>query len=197
MRTTEYEPAPVRALLEAGLTAGLLFAGIVWIPLGSRGFEWATAAACLCVFGYVAYSAIQHPAACRRWGLTPSDGDEGWVGGCLVLGTLYLASLLPITVARFFVELPHVGQPAAYFVWCAVQDFVFFALILRNLEELTHPVPAVAATAVLFGLSHYPLSGLMVLTGLVGLVWGCLYAARRGLLLITACHWIMGVILLA
>jgi hypothetical protein len=185
-----------RALLEAGVTAGLLLVVVLVAPLGSPEFVYATGAGCFLVFAYVAYHVARHPTACRRWGLVPDDRD-GWAGGCFFLGVLYLVSLLPIALVQLLVEVPRVGHPFAYLLWCAVQDFVFFVLILRNLEDLTHPALALATTALLFGLSHYPFHEFMFLTGLVAAVWGFLYLLWRALLLITACHWVMGMLVLA
>ena len=197
MKQADYHPTPRRALAEAIVTVGLLAAVVAFVPLGSPGFAAATAAGCLLVAGYVVFHLARRPGAWRRWGVFPEDRDEGCLWGCWVLSALAIASLGPILAVRLLVTTPVVGYPVAYIVWCAVQDFVFFALILRNLEDVTHPLIALAATAVLFGASHYPFHEFMVLTGLVGAVWGCVYLLNRGLVLITASHWVLGVLVLA
>src|SRR5581483_9822407 len=131
-------PSRYRPLTEAGLTILCLLAVVRWVPLGSRGFQFATAGACLGLVGYLTYTLARDRGAWVRWGLLPGDGDDG-VDGCLSPGVLYLVALFPIGAARFLVQLPYVPHPVGYLVWCAAQDFVFFCLILRNLEDLTHP----------------------------------------------------------
>jgi hypothetical protein len=84
----------------------------------------------------------------------------------------------PAALAQFLLgTLPHIAHPAAYLLWCAAQDFVFFSLVQRDLEDL----------------SHYPYTGLIALTGLAALAWGAVFRLWRSLPLVTASHWVLGV----
>jgi membrane protease YdiL (CAAX protease family) len=184
-------------LLEvAAFVAGLvLVVGLA--PLGSRWFGLATAACCLLAFAYAGHRAATCPDVWQRWGLVPADrSPDGCLRGCLCVALSCLLSLVPAVLVRFLMPVPAVTGAGAYLVWCAVQDFLFFALLLRNLEDLTHPAVAVMTTAGLFGLSHYPFTGFMAVTALVGGLWGGLFLTTRSLPLVTLSHWLMGLIVL-
>ena len=193
MRT---EPTNLRTAGElfvalAGLAAVLLFA-----PLGSEHFGVAVGACCVAIFVYAGYGLSRRPGTAARWGLLPGLDSDGWYFGCLYVGILLNISLMPILVVKWLLVLPAPAGAWSYFLWCAVQDFVFFALIQRDLEDLTHPALAVPVAAGLFGLSHYPLTEFVALTTLVGLLWGYLFLATRALFLVTLTHWLMGVMVL-
>jgi hypothetical protein len=59
-------------------------------------------------------------------------------------------------LVKMVAPLPSVNDPLGYLFWCAVQDFLFFALVQKNLQERVPGPVAVLVTALLFGLSHYP-----------------------------------------
>jgi membrane protease YdiL (CAAX protease family) len=144
----------------------------------------------------MAYGLVRRPGAVARWGLRLPREVEGCREGCVTAGFLALAGLLPAAVVKWCVESPAAPHPAAYLAWCAVQDFLFFALVQRDLEDLTHPVVAVAAAAGLFGLSHYPFTGFMVVSVLAGAVWGWLFHRTRSLAPVLLCHWLTGLLVL-
>jgi membrane protease YdiL (CAAX protease family) len=203
----ERQPHPHQAIVELVLViAGLGL--LVWrSPLGTEGFEVRTGFICAVVFFYAAYRLVTHRGTAERWGLpfakqpNPADslrGLEEDTFGCVLIGGFFLAGAAPMMMVRLVAPPPvFVSQPAAYLVWCAVQDFLFFALILRNLEDYIDPSLAVGVTATLFGLSHYPFSLLMGVTAVAGAVWGYAFLQTRSLMLVTLSHWLMGVILLS
>jgi hypothetical protein len=195
VRDAEPEPRLAQAALECAVVAAGVLAVVLAAPLGSPQFEYAALVAGPLAGAYAVWQAARHPAAaCRRWGLVPGRGDEGWLHGCLALGVVGLTGLLPAVAAHLLMDpMPRIGHPAAYLLWCLVQDFVFFALAQRSLEDLLHPLAAVPAAAFLFALSHYPHDGLMYLTGLAGLAWGATFSLWRSLPLVTASHWVLGV----
>jgi len=124
--------------------------------------------------------------------------DDDFRQGCLVLAAFYLIALIPMAIARtFLLQLPFgVPNVALYLCWCAVQDFIFFGVTQRHLEDLTNPLLAVLLTAVLFGLSHYPFTDFVLLTTLAGLFWGYAFLRLRALWFVVLAHWAMGVVIL-
>lgn len=194
----------------------LVVAGLGWLvrfaPLGSEGFEKKTGALCLVTLLYAAYRHAAYRLVTRRdmaqrWGLPfrqPVDPSASLRGfgedtfGYVLLGSFFLVGAVPMLLVRMLANQPiYVEQAALYLLWCAVQDFLFFAIVLRNLEEYLDPVLASLVTALLFGLSHYPISVLMSVTTVAGGVWCYAFIQTRSLTLITLSHWLMGVILLS
>jgi membrane protease YdiL (CAAX protease family) len=184
-------------LLEVAAFVAGLGSVVVLAPLGSRWFGPAVAACCLLTFAYAGHRAATCPDVWRRWGLVPANRSaEGCLRGCLVVALACLLGMVPAALVRFFMPVPAVAGAGSYLVWCLVQDFLFFAFLLRNLEDLTHPAVAILATAALFGLSHYPFAGFMAVTALVAGLWGGLFLTTRSLPLVTLSHWLMGLIVL-
>ena len=161
----------------------------------------------LIVFFYICFSLFTCKGIAKRWGfpfsqppdLTQSLNNlEEDISGYILLGGFFIAGAVPMLFLRMIAPQPiFVNQAFAYFAWCAVQDFLFFALVLRNLEDFIDLEIAIPITALLFGFSHYPYSMLMVVTALAGGVWGYAFAKTRSLTLITLSHWLMGIVLLS
>lgn len=201
----EYRPARWEVWLEPIAAVAFLLGFVFIAPLASRHFVTVVAWASVGVALYATLRIALKPPLGLRWGL-PGFGRfdaanslyrvDGELGSCLLLGGTFLVSLLPMVLLREFIALPVMPQPLMYFGWCVIQDFIFFALIQRNLEDLMDSHVAVAIAATLFGFSHYPHTGFMVATALIGATWGLLYVQTRSLLLIVLTHWVMGFITL-
>lgn len=185
---------PYRAIGELSVTVAGLLLIVGFAPLGSESFPLVCGCACAGVVSYAIAQMCLRQGVIERWGLFPIDETEGCVVGCLWLCGLFLTSLVPMAFVWLYIETPRLATPLTYLIWCAIQDFIFFVLICRNLEELTHPILAILLTAGLFGLSHYPFEEFMWLTGLMGLIWGAFYVWKRSLIFITCLHWMMGMI---
>lgn len=189
---------PLRQVLEPAAVVAGLVGVVLFAPLDSRWFPTAVLILGAGAVGYAVFGLARFDGAAEDWGLVPPPrSDLEVVHGCLGTGILALVSLAPIGVLHLLVARPPMGHPAAYLGWCAVQDFVFFSLFLRNVAGLVTPHPAVALTAVLFGLSHYPLDGFMVATGLVAAAWGYVFLYCRLLWVVTASHFLLGLLVLA
>ncbi len=158
----------------AGLVATVLFA-----PLASRWFVLATAIGCGITSGYAIYGALRLRGAASWWGLVwGGESEDDLARGFFQTGLLFFASLVPIAMVKCLIRTPAVSHPAAYLLWCFVQDFLFYSIIERGLERLTagrvvgHRHIAVWGTAALFGLSHFPMVGFMLVTAIIAVFWG-------------------------
>jgi membrane protease YdiL (CAAX protease family) len=174
-----------------------LFAVVVFAPLSTPRFGIAMIVGMAATLLYIVVAGVRNPRNWEEWGFLPHDDAEEDGGyGCVFIGWLMLFSIGFIFCAKFVLPLPHVTQPGGYLLWCTVQDFLFFGVLLRGLLLRMSGVPAVLITAALFAASHYPLAEFMGLTGIVALAWGYVYVKTRWLLPIVVSHWAMGIILL-
>lgn len=204
------QPTPTRDLWLGigevlGVICGLGFVAC-YTPLSSENFMSIIAVVCITAVIYGALRLALYRGTAERWGLPFSQKQnpawslqslESDTLGCVVLGGFILAGAAPILVMRML--SPHavsLSHPATYLIWCMVQDFLFFALVFRNLEDWMPVEVAIIITAALFGLSHYPYSVLVVLTAFAGGVWAYAFSETRSLILINAAHWLMGIMLL-
>jgi membrane protease YdiL (CAAX protease family) len=174
-------------------------------PLGTRAFGHLTPFVCSAAILYAIICLAAQPGTARRWGLPwispaePADcfrDPEEEVFGCLFLGRIMLVSAVPILLVKMVAPLPSVSDPLGYLFWCAVQDFLFFALVQKNLQERVPGPVAVLGTALLFGLSHYPYGIFMAGTALVSGLWGYVFLRTNSLVPVLLSHWTMGLILL-
>lgn len=198
-------PKPSFARVGAELVVVLvgLFAVVTFVPLSSKLFPWTCGAACVLAGGYAVYGAARRPGAARWWGFTwGGKYEDDLARGLWNTGLLFLAALVPVAAVKCLVRTPSVLHPVAYLVWCFVQDFLFFSLILRGVERLTagklvgHKHLAVLLTAVLFGLSHYPMSGFMGVTALIAVFWGYIFLRTRLLWPVTLLHFLLGLMVM-
>ena len=143
---------PVRQLFEPAAVAAGTGLVVGFAPLDSDRFVVVVPIVCVLATGYTLFGLVRFRGAAEGWGLVPPPRSDLEVAhGCLGVGILALASFAPIVLLHLFLERPALGHPAAYLVWCALQDFLFFSLFLRNLAGLITAHPAVLMTAVLFG----------------------------------------------
>jgi hypothetical protein len=171
---------------------------VAFAPLESTRFPDVVPVAATGTFAYAVVGAIWFRGAAEEWGLVPPPrSDLEVVHGCLGMGVLTLVSFAPIVMVHLLKTRPAMSHPVTYLVWCAVQDLLFFSLFLRNAAGFVTVNPAVFLTAALFGLSHYPHGGFMYVTGLVGIVWGYVFVYTRLLWVVTASHFLLGVLVLA
>ncbi len=198
------KPPVGRVTVELIVAVSGLFATVLLAPLSSRWFVLATAIACGVAVGYAIFGAIRLPGAAAWWGFVWGGKDEDDLArGFFQTGLLFFASLVPIALMKCSIRTPAVSHPAAYLLWCFVQDFLFFSIIERGLERLTsgkvvgHRHIAVAGTALLFGLSHFPMVGFMLATGLIAVVWGYIFQRSRLLWPVTASHFVLGLIVMS
>jgi membrane protease YdiL (CAAX protease family) len=194
------EASPIRSLCETLIPSLLLGIQVKLTPLGHPYFPYVAGILCAATIGYAIYGLLRLPQSSQRWQLLPPrsyDGDE-LAFGCMFIGTFFLAGLIPIVVIKAFdFSLPRpAGGAWAYLLWCLVQDFIFFSLILRGLTDLVHPFLAISVSAILFGISHYPNLQMVAVTMFAGGAWGYLFLAARWLPLVTLSHWVMGLTLL-
>lgn len=204
MNSQAYPAQGAAELFSVVVGLGLL---MFFAPLGTPAFEDAVGLVGLLVFLYICFRLLTGKGVARRWGfpfsqppdLTNSlNGLEEDVFGYILLGGFFIAGAVPMLFLRMVAPQPiFVNHALAYFAWCAVQDFLFFALVLRSLEDFMDPWIAVPITALLFGLSHYPYPMLIAVTALAGGVWGYAFTKTRSLTLITFSHWLMGIVLLS
>ena len=198
------KPSPARAAVELLVVLVALFAVIRDVPLSSRWFPWVCGGACLLGAGYAAHGARRWPGAAAWWGFTWGGRNRDELArGLFLTGVLFVFSLVPVAVVKCLVRTPAVVHPAAYLFWCAIQDFLFFSLVMRGIERLTdgqvvgHRHLAVSVTAVLFGLSHYPMAGFMAVTALIAVFWGYIFYRARLLWPITVLHFLLGLLVMS
>ena len=123
--------------------------------------------------------------------------------GLFNTGLLFVGSLIPIAVVKCLVRTPTVLHPAAYLFWCFAQDFLFFSLVMRGVERLSsgsvvgHRHLAVWITALLFGLSHFPMYGFMLATAIIAVFWGYIFLRSRLLWPVTASHFVLGLMVMS
>ncbi|MGL6073522.1 MAG: lysostaphin resistance A-like protein [Fimbriiglobus sp.] len=202
------KPSVARVTSELVVVLAALFAVVIFVPLSSRLFSWVCGAVCVLAGGYAIHGVVWRSGVAAWWGFTwggrPDRHEDDLASGLWNTGLLAVVSLVPIAALKCLaVPTPSVLHPVAYLLWCVVQDFLFFSLILPGFERLTdgklpgHRHFAVFATAVLFGLSHSPMMGFMVVTALIGVCWGYLFLRTRLLWPITACHFVLGLLVMA
>ena len=103
---------------------------------------------------------------------------------------------------KCLVRTPTVVHPGAYLFWGFVQDFLFFSLVLKNGDRLLadsvawHRHFAVWGTAALFGLSHFPMTGFMLVTAVVAVFWGYIFLQCRLLWPVTVSHFALGLMVM-
>gem|GEM_PF-3446497 len=184
-------------LFEVGAVVCALALLVGFAPLGTAEFLVALPWIIVVSVLYAVWRLCRESGAAERLGfVAPYHIDQDDTYGCLFVGGLFFLSLVPIIILRLTVTMPRVYAPWHYLLWCGVQDFLFFSLVQRNLEAHVHPAFAIAATALLFGLSHYPLTPFMLTTVVVGAIWGYLYHRTRYLLYVVVSHWMLGIIAL-
>jgi hypothetical protein len=153
MRDARPEDAnsPVAVWLEPLLVVLGVAAVVRFAPMNSPGYFPVVLTLCAIVFVYALVRFCLCPSLAVRWGLVQGgaywqyENDEATVYGCQFLGWLWGLSLVPIFILQSQVALPHILNPGGYMVWCAVQDFLFFALLQRNLQDKILPVHRVYA----------------------------------------------------
>lgn len=178
-------------------TLGGLFVVVAFVPLFSRWFGLAVMIAIIASVGYAGIAGHRDKTNWERWGFAhPKKAEEDTLYGCQFIGWLFILSVAFIIAAKAMLHIPGVSEPGWYFLWCIVQDFLFFGIVLGGLEKRLGAMPALGLTAFLFAASHYPLTGFMVLTGLTALCWGYLFQKTRWLPLVILSHWFMGVCLM-
>ena len=197
-------PYPTRRkVTELVAVVAVLAAVDLFYPLNSPRFWIPTAFICLAAGAYAVYGLRHFPGAARRWGFVyQRNREHGIMQGALwvllsVLGATAPVVAIRAAVAAGYLTMPAFTRPEPYLVWCVVQDYVFFALALRNLLDFTNRHVAVWLTALMFGLSHYPFDAFMIATGTVAVCWGYVFATSRFIWLVTGSHFVLGLMVLA
>lgn len=198
------QPSIVRVAVELIVVLVTLFAVVIFVPLSSRRFVIVTAVACFFTTGYAIYGAIRIRGAAKWWGFVwGGKYEDDLARGLFHTGLLFILALFPIAVIKCGIRTPTVASPPAYLLWCFAQDFLFFSILFRGIERLTPKWVvggqhlAVWATALLFGLSHFPLYGFMIATVGIAVFWGYIFQRSRLLWPVTALHFILGLIVMA
>jgi membrane protease YdiL (CAAX protease family) len=187
-----------RKIGELAALCGGLAVLICVCPLNSRYSHYFSISVGVLTLAYLTYGLWTVPGVAKRWGFVfqarREEGIARGMAGMIVLGA---AALVPIVFLRKVVGAGYGDDPSAYFLWCFVQDFLFFSLGLRNLLDFCNRHAAVLCAAVLFGLSHYPFGPFMLVTAAAGVCWGYVFAWSRVLWFVTALHAVHGLLLLA
>lgn len=150
-----------------------------------------------CILGWGAYvwdRLRREPALAVQWGLGRRDLGPATrtCGLILVSGALLILSWrllrgwqgLPVSALAIF---------ALYPLWALAQQFALQVMVVRNLELLGWPAPAIVVVGgVGFALAHLPDLPLMGLTWLAGMVWVGVYLHRRNLWPLALCHAWLG-----
>ena len=181
-----------------------LFVMVVFVPLASPWFVVATATACVLASGYAVYGASQLRGAAMWWGfIWGGKSEDDLARGLFHTGSLFVVALFPIALVKCLILTPTVPHPVAYLFWCFIQDFLFFSIVLRGFERLTaksvvgYRHLAVWITAALFGLSHFPMSGFMLVTAVIAVFWGYIFQRSRLLWPVTASHFVFGLMVMS
>ncbi len=197
---------PSRARAAAEVAVGLTGVSVVvvLVPLSSPWFVVVTAVACGVVAAYGIYGATRLEGAAKWWGFVwGGRSHDDLARGLFNTGLLFVGSLIPIAVVKCLVRTPSVQHPAAYLFWCFAQDFLFFSLVMRGIERLLagsvvgHRHLAVWITALLFGLSHFPMYGFMLATAIIAVFWGYIFLRSRLLWPVTASHFVLGLMVMS
>ncbi len=198
------KPSRGRVAVELAVVLIGLAAILAFVPLSSWKFPWVCGAACVLAGGYAIYGVARRPGAAAWWGFTWGGRDaDDLAAGMWNTALLFLAAIIPTGVVRYGVTRPMILDGGSYLLWCVVQDFLFFSLILRGIDRLLDGhLPgsrhvAVFLTAVLFGLSHYPLTGFMAVTAVIAVCWGYIFVRTHLLWPITVLHFLLGLLVLS
>lgn len=196
-------PSVARAAVESVVVLAGLAAIVAFVPLNSRWFVAATAAAGALAAGYALHGVARRPGAATWWGFVWGGRDaEDLARGLYHSGLLFAVALVPVVAVKCLVRTPTVVHPGAYLFWCFVQDFLFFSLVLKNGDRLLadsvawHRHFAVWGTAALFGLSHFPMTGFMLVTAVVAVFWGYIFLQCRLLWPVTVSHFALGLMVM-
>lgn len=197
-------PYPTRRKVGELLTVVAVLAAVdLLYPLNRPRFWIPTALISVAAGAYAISGLRRFPGAARRWGFVYQRNREyGIIQGALwvllsVLGAVGPVIAIRVAVATGYLTMPAFTRPEPYLAWCVVQDYVFFALALRNLLDFTNRHVAVWLTALMFGLSHYPFDAFMIATGTVSVCWGYVFATSRFIWLVTGSHFVLGLMVLA
>jgi membrane protease YdiL (CAAX protease family) len=167
------------------------------LPFGSRGYLALCAVVTAATLAYAAYGLWRVPGTARRWGVVGNPRRAEGIARGLGWAILMVAvGVIPVVVGRAVIERPPLTSPVVYFLWCAVQDFVFFPLFLRNLLDHIPRPAAIVLTALMFALSHYPFVEMMAVTVVAAVVWGYIFSTSRVLWFVFLPHWLLGHMLL-
>ena len=193
-----------RVAIELTVVSVALFSVVIFVPLSSSRFVVVTAVACLLATGYAIYGATRIRGAAKWWGFVwGGKYEDDLARGLFHTGVLFILALFPIAVIKCGIRTPQVTSPPAYLLWCFAQDFLFFSIIFRGIERLTPKWVvggqhlAVWVTALLFGLSHFPLYGFMIATAGIAVFWGYIFQRSRLLWPVTALHFLLGLIVMS
>ena len=198
------KPSFTRVTVELLVVLAGVSAVVAFVPLSSRWFLAVSGSACVLAVLYAVYGVLRIPGAAAWWGFTWGGryADE-LARGIWNTVLLFLAALLPVALVKCLnVATPHPGHPIGYLVWCVVQDFLFFSLVLRGFDRLLsgkmagHQHLAVVVTAALFGLSHFPMVGFMAVTALIAVFWGYIFFRTHLLWPITGLHFLLGLLIM-
>jgi hypothetical protein len=168
-----------------GLECAAILAGPLWLI---AGLQWGLHLSLPALFAFAAALIF---AAWLEWRRRP--GDWRWTG-CQWQDWAWPLALVPVAgglVAAFGHALAPTGLRHAltYVGWAVLQQWLMLAVVLRRLEQLRWPRPAVwLATAALFALFHTPNGPLMQLCLLAELWWAWGYVRSRCLLPVALAH---------
>ncbi|MFC4762062.1 CPBP family glutamic-type intramembrane protease [Dyella koreensis] len=174
-------PAKARPWLEIAIT----MVGPLWLM---AGLQWGLH---LSIPGLVAFGAALLYAAWIEWHQRPHAWhwlSRDWRDWVMPLALLPVALGL-IAWLGHCLNPPDGRHALIYLGWAALQQWLMLAVVMRRLESLRWPRPAIwLATAALFALLHTPNGVLMQLCFLAELWWAWCFMRSRALLPIALAH---------
>ena len=189
----DYDSRPCYPELVAIIVAGALHVAVE-VLLSPSAAQTYNVLVSLCFLAYLAWRATNTKNVFRIWGMR---SDNFWTalhfqlrfGAVAVLlifgfGLLVGSVSLPMT---FWLTL------GLYPVWGIAQQFALQNLIAKNLSGLlSHPVAIACASALLFGMAHYPRGVLVLVTILAGFFFTLIYQRFPNLWAVGFVHGILG-----
>jgi uncharacterized protein len=148
--------------------------------------------------GYVAYQSKINPGALRQWGFR-ADNFKSVGRRILPFGVFSVVIFLLIGFFQNTINLSWHIVPILilYPIWGIVQQFLVIALVAGNLDDMEaskmKKTVTIVATAILFGLIHYPYYWLMIGTFALALLYGYIYLKERNVFVLGLFHgWLGG-----
>lgn len=184
-------PVEVREMAGVACTAAL---HLLWTALElPRG--WVVVPIVLAWGAHLVVTARRDPGSIRRWGLDTRGLLPAGLA-TFALTCLAGAGMVQIGLLRHAEVTPSILLAlVVYPLWGLVQQLLLQAMVTSPLERRIGARPAVVASALVFGLVHWPHQDLMLATILLGLALGPIWLRWRNLWPLAFAHGWLGTLL--